>query len=134
MSADETQPTSGEAWVPLRSEDPDLFTRLRGLVNAELHLRCEIGTSEGFRVQVPAASLTLRGPLTVEPVHDRFAIHPDGWGAGDFVWFARRKGRGRTDYWQGAIEYRPEGRPALVLYVTAELEGLELRVRERLSG
>ncbi|MGV3721122.1 MAG: hypothetical protein ACO1SX_09450, partial [Actinomycetota bacterium] len=52
-----------------------------------------------------------------------------GWGHGDFAWFSRRKGRGRPDYWQAAIEYRPFGAPALVLYLTAPLDGLEVRVR-----
>jgi hypothetical protein len=129
MAQDTVEP-HGEEWLPLRSDDPELFSRLRALVNAEVHLRCGIGTGDGFRVEVPAASLTLRGRLSVEPVVDRLGILPEGWGAGDFVWFARRKGRGRTDYWQGAIEYRPEGQPALVLYLTAALDGLELRVRE----
>jgi hypothetical protein len=118
-------------WLSLPSGAADLFDRLRALEHAELHLRWGIGDAEGFRVQVPAASLTVRGPVSVEPVVDRFTIRPEGWRDGDFIWFARRLGRGRTDYWQGAIEYRAAGAPALVLYLTAPLDGLELRVRTR---
>ena len=123
------EPVARESWERFPSDAPELFTRLRGKTDAEIHLRFGIGTAEGYRVEVPAASLTLRGRLTVEASVDRFTIHLEGWGDGDFAWFARRKGRGRTDYWQGAIEYRPAGLPALVLYVTAPLDGLEIRVR-----
>jgi hypothetical protein len=123
-----------DEWTPLASDAPDLFTRLRALSHAEMHLRFGIGTSGGFRVEVPASSLTVRGRLSVEPVVDRLTLHPEGWGESDFVWFARRKGRGRTDYWQGAIEYHAGGQPALVLYLTAPLDGLELRVREAQLG
>lgn len=85
--------------------------------------------AEGYRVEVPASSLMLRGGLSVEEAVDRFAVQVPGWAETDFAWFARRKGRGRTDYWQAAIEYRPAGLPALVLYLTAPLDGLLIRVR-----
>jgi hypothetical protein len=67
--------------------------------------------------------------LAVEAQVDRFGVLVPGWGEGDFAWFSRRKGRGRTDYWQAAIEYRPFDAPALVLYLTAPLDGLDLRVK-----
>ena len=116
-------------WQTLASEAPDLFDHLRHSGPAEVHVRFGIGVGEGFAVDVPAASLTLQGRLRVEPGTDRLGIEVPGWGPDDFAWFARRKGRGRTDYWQGAIEYRPEGRPALVFYFTAPLDGLEIRLR-----
>lgn len=119
------------AWQELASAAPDLFVRLRRARDAELHLRFGIGTAEGYQVEVPAASLTLRGALVVESGTDRFAIDVPGWGTGDFAWFSRRKGRGRTDYWQAAVEYRPAGLPALILYFTAPLDGLSIRLRER---
>jgi hypothetical protein len=102
---------------------------LRRLGPAEMHVRFGIGVGSGYRSEVPAASLTLRGKLAVEPQVDRFALRIPGWSETDFAWFARRKGRGRSDYWQAAIEYHPEGHPALVLYLTAPLDGLVLRVR-----
>lgn len=117
------------AWERLASDSAELFGRLRELGRAEIHLRFGIGTAEGYRVEVPAASLTLRGMVTTEPEVDRLTVQIDGWSDGDFAWFARRKGRGRTDYWQAAIEYRPSGRPALVLYLTAPLDGIEIQVR-----
>jgi len=116
-------------WQAYTSAAPDLFTQLRRLGGAEIHLRFNIGTTEGFGVEVPATSLTLRGTLEVDAVADRITILVPGWGASDFAWIARRKGRGRSDYWQAAIEYRPAGLPTLVLYFTAPLDGLELRVR-----
>lgn len=122
------EPAVAENWERFPSDAPELFTWLRSQTGAEVHLRFGIGTAEGYRVEVPAASLTLRGGLTVETEVDRFTVHLEGWGDRDFAWFARRKGRGRTDYWQGAIEYHTAGHPALVLYVTAPLDGLEIRV------
>jgi len=121
-------------WQKLASDLPDLFPLLRELGPADVHLRFGIGTEGGYQVDVPAASLILQGRLRVEAEVDRFAIEIAGWGAGDFAWFARRKGRGRTDYWQGAIEHRPEGRPALVLYFTAPLDGLMLSVHTHSVG
>ena len=121
-------------WQTLAAESPDLFERLRERGPSEVHVRFGIGVGRGFTVDVPAASLTVQGRLRVEPDVDRFGIEVPGWGPDDFAWFARRKGRGRTDYWQGAIEYRPEGRPALVLYFTAPPDGLEIRVRSLTSA
>jgi len=118
-----------DAWTLLPSDAVGLFDALRGLPGAEVHVRFRIGAEAAHRVQVPAVSLTLRGRLVVEAQVDRFAVAVPGWAEGDFAWFSRRKGRGRTDYWQAAIEYRPVGLPALVLYLTAPLDGLELRVR-----
>lgn len=119
-----------EEWQSVSPAEPELFGWLRSLGEAEIHIRFGIGTAGGHRVEVPAASLTVRGRLTVEPEVDRIAVQVTGWSATDFAWFSRRKGRGRTDYWQGAIEYRPAGAPELVLYFTAPLDGLELRVRQ----
>lgn len=113
-------------WQRLPSEDPALFERLRGLPPTDVIVRFRIGVGERGKVEVPAVSLTLQGRLRVEPGVDRFGIEVPGWGAEEFAWFARRKGRGRTDYWQAAIEHKPEGRPALVLYLTAALDGLEI--------
>lgn len=118
-------------WERLPSDSASLFTRLRELGPAEIHLRFGMGTTEGFRVEVPAVSLILRGMVSAEAVTDRFSVQIEDWGEGDFAWFARRKGRGRTDYWQAAIEYRPSGRPAVVLYLTAPLDGIEIQVRPR---
>ena len=118
------------AWRRLPPNDPSLFKRLRDLPPANVTVRFRIGVEERGRVEVPAASLTLQGRLRVEPVVDRFEVEIPGWGTEDFAWFARRKGRGRTDYWQAAIEHKPEGRPALVLYLTAPLDGLEISVQE----
>lgn len=118
-------------WQPLPSEAPDLFGRLRELQGAEITVRFRIGVGEWGRVEVPAASLTIQGRLHVEPGVDRFGVEVPGWGTDAFAWFARRKGRGRTDYWQAAIEHKPEGRPALILYLTAPLDGLEILARER---
>jgi hypothetical protein len=130
----EPEPDSQGGWRALTSDAPDLFAQLRAAGAAEIHLRFGVGTDEGYRVAVPAASLTLRGALRVEATTDRLSIQVPGWGAGDFVWFSRRKGRGRTDYWQAAIEYRPAGLPALVLYLTAPLDGLEIRIRPDCSA
>jgi hypothetical protein len=123
------EPSDLFEWQTWPSADPDLFAQLRRAGSLEIHLRFGIGTAGGYRVEVPAASLTLRGTLTVEPTTDRLNLHVPGWGPEDFAWFSRRKGRGRTDYWQAAIEYRPAGLPALVLYLTVPLDGLEIRVR-----
>jgi hypothetical protein len=119
----------GTEWVAVRSDAPELFDRLRQLSDAEIYVRFNLGVEQGHRVEVPAVSLTLRGELAVEGQVDRFGVLVEGWAADDFAWFSRRKGRGRTDYWQAAIEHRPSGAPALVLYLTAALDGLELRVR-----
>lgn len=116
-------------WCDHEPADPEFFARLRELGAAEVSIRFGIGTEEGFQVEVPAASLMLQGRLRVEREVDRISVEVPGWGTEDFAYFARRKGRGRTDYWQGAIEYRPAGRPALVLYFTAELAGLQIRTR-----
>lgn len=125
----DAEPNNAAEWQVWSSADPDLFAQLRRAGELEIHLRFGIGTAGGYQVAVPAASLTLRGTLTVEPTTDRLTIHVPGWGPADFAWFSRRKGRGRTDYWQAALEYRPAGLPALVLYLTAPLDGLEIRVR-----
>jgi len=125
----ELEPDSRSGWQALSSAAPDLFDHLRATGAAEIHLRFGVGTAEGYRVAVPAASLTLRGMLRVETANDRLSILVPGWGETDFAWFSRRKGRGRSDYWQAAIEYRPAGLPALVLYLTAPLDGLEIRIR-----
>lgn len=116
-------------WQPVPSDAPDLFPRLRRLGEASVSIRFGIGTEEGYRVQVPAVRLHLTGALRVEAQHDRLSVLVPGWGPEDFAWFARRKGRGRPDFWQGAVEHRPEGSPALVVYFTAPLDGLEIRVR-----
>jgi hypothetical protein len=94
-----------------------------------VHVHFAIGTEGGHHVDVPAASFTVRGRLRVETAVDRFAVLVPGWGPQDFAWFARRKGRGREDYWQAAIEQQADSGPALVLYLTAPLDGLEIRVR-----
>lgn len=114
-------------WEELDPADPQLFTRLRELGPARVYVHLGIGTGDGVRVDVPAASFTLQGELRVEPEVDRFGIRVPGWSETDFAWFARRKGRGRTDYWQVAIEHHAEGIPALVLFFTAEQDGLLLR-------
>ena len=116
-------------WQQLSSAAPDLFQHLRTLGAVAICVRFRIGTGEGYGVEVPANSLTVQGRLRVMSGVDRFAVEVAGWSADDFAWFGRRKGRGRGDYWQGAIEYRPEGRPALVLYFTAPEDGLEISVR-----
>ena len=121
-------------WQPLSSAAPDLFPQLRALGTVEACVRFRIGAGEGYAVDIPATSLTLHGRLRVMPSVDRFGLEVDGWGADDFAWFGRRKGRGRRDYWQGAIEYRPEGRPALVLYFTAPEDGLEISVCAKTSS
>lgn len=117
------------SWQEHSSADPELFTRLRELPPAEVRVRFEHGTGDGYRVEVPGASFTLQGVLRVEPEVDRISVEVPGWSAGDFAYFARRKGRGRTDYWQGAVEYHPSDRPALVFYFTAALDGLEIKTR-----
>jgi hypothetical protein len=114
-------------WRDHASADPDLFATLRRLAPCRIYLRFEHDTRDGLRVDVPATSLTLQGELTIEPVVDRFGIRLRGGGAGDVAWFARRKARGRPEYWQAAIEQHAEGRPALVLYFTAAADGLALR-------
>jgi len=124
-----TADRSDTGWQTLPSDAPDLFDRLRALEGAEIHLHFGIGTAAGWQVDVPAASLNLRGRLQVEKTVDRFAVKVPDRGAADFAWFGRRRGRGRPDYWQGAIEHRVAGRPALVLYFTAPAGGLRLRVR-----
>lgn len=116
-------------WESMRSDSSVLFDTLRRLPEAEIFVSFKVGVGKGYRVDVPAASLNLRGRLKVEAAVDRFHVLIPGWGEGDFAWFSRRKGRGRSDYWQAAIEHRAAGAPALVLYLTAELDGLELRVR-----
>jgi hypothetical protein len=113
----------------LPSDAPDLFERLRKLQPAEVRVRFGIGTHGSAAVDVPAVSFTLQGRLRVEPHVDRFAVEVPGWGPDDYAWFGRRKARGRPDYWQGAVEHRPEGRPALVIYFTAPEKGLEVSVR-----
>ena len=115
-------------WTPLASDDPSLFDRLRERRGAEVSVALGIGAGK-HRVDIPAATIRLQGKLRVEERADRFGIEVPGWGPTDFAWFARRKGRGHPDYWQAAIEYRPEGQPALVLYLTAPLDGLEIRLR-----
>jgi hypothetical protein len=115
-------------WQTLPSDAADLYERLRTMEGAEVSVRFGIGTAEGYQVEVPAASLIVQGWLRVEPGVDRLVVEVPGWGPEDFAWFGRRKGRGRTDYWQGAIEHRPGGRPALVLYFTAPADGLLIRV------
>ena len=115
-------------WQRFPSDAPDLFDQLRELRDAEVTVRFRIGIGEWGMVDVPAASLTLQGRLRSEPGVDRFGVEVPGWGTEDFAWFARRKGRGRTDYWQAAIEHKPAGRPALILYLTAPLDGLEIQI------
>lgn len=117
-------------WRTVPSGARDLFERLEALQGQTGLVRFGIGTGGGLRVDVPAARMSLQGRLEVRRSLDRIIIHVEGWGDDDFAWFGRRKGRGRPDYWQGAIEYRPAGCPALVLYFTAPLDGLEIRVRE----
>jgi hypothetical protein len=126
--------TAVDAWTALPSDAPDLFSRLRELGPLRACVRFGVGLGEGLHVEIPAARLMVEGLLHAEPQVDRFGIEVPGWGAGDFAWFARRRGRGGPDYWQGAIEHRPEGRPALVLYFTAPLDGLEIRVLETAEG
>jgi hypothetical protein len=116
-------------WLSLPSDAPDLFDRLRSAGAAQISVRFGIGTEGGHRVEIPAVRLVLTGQLQVEARQDRFGVLVPGWGEGDFAWFARRKGRGGPDYWQGAVEHRPEGLPALVVYFTAPLDGLEIRLR-----
>ena len=108
---------------------PDLFPQLRAMVQSEVSIRFGMGTEGRQRVAVPAARLVLQGRMQVKPNADRISIEIESWGAGDFAWLARRKGRGRPDYWQGAIEHRAADRPALVLYFTAPLSEIEISVR-----
>ncbi len=116
-------------WTVLSSGLPDLFSRLREVGPAEVLVRFSIGTEARYQVEVPGCRTAILGRLALQPGVDRFNVHVSGWGQDDFAWFGRRKGRGCEDYWQGAVEYRPEGRPALVVYFTAPLDGLEIRVR-----
>lgn len=116
-------------WEAFPSEAPDLFSQLESLQGHAVLVRFGIGTGEGFRVEVPAARMAVQGRLEVRRSLDRIVVQVEGWGESDFAWFGRRKGRGRPDYWQGAIEYRPANSLALVLYFTAPLDGLEIRVR-----
>lgn len=117
-------------WQTFPSGAPDLFTRLEALQGRTVLIRFGIGTGSGIQVEVPAARMSLQGRLEVRRSLDRIIIHVEGWGEEDFAWFGRRKGRGRPDYWQGAIEYRPSGAPAMVLYFTAPLDSLEIRIRQ----
>lgn len=112
----------------LSSEASDLFSRLRQHEGREVLVRFSVGAHQGMRVEIPSTRTLVQGRLEVHPRVDRFRVWIDGWGTGDFAWFARRKGRGGPGYWQGAIEYRPQGKPALVHYFTAALDGLELQV------
>ena len=117
-------------WINLASDAPELFERLAELGEAEVVVRFGIGVEAGYRVEVPAVRLALRGRLCLFPGRDRFGVEATSTaGEGDFTWLARRKGRGRSDYWQGAIERQAGGSPALTLYFTAPLDGLEIRVR-----
>ena len=116
-------------WDEHSSADPKLFAALRSLQDAEIYVRFAMGVGDGSQVEVPAAVLSVQGRFRVEPRSDRFCMKVPEWGEEHFVYFARRKGRGRDDYWQGAIEHRPEGRPSLVLYFTAPLDGLIIRTR-----
>jgi hypothetical protein len=118
-----------EQWQPIPSGDPELFARLREAEGEAVCVRFGMGLGDGLQVEIPAARLMVEGRLRVEAGVDRFAVEITGWEGGDFAWFARRRGRGGPDYWQGALEYHAEGRPGLVLYFTAALDGLEIRVR-----
>lgn len=117
-------------WTRFPSDAPDLFKRLAELGEAEVVVRFGIGVEDGYHVEVPAARLALRGRLRLFPGRDRFGVEA-GCQAGpdDFTWLARRKGRGRSDYWQGAVERQAGGVPTLTFYFTAPLEGLEIRAR-----
>lgn len=123
-----------ETWHEYPADLPDLFDQLRAFRPSEVRIRLGIGTAEGYRVEVPASSLTVQGRLCVEAGVDRLSVEIPGWGDGDFAWFGRRKGRGRPDYWQIALEYRPEGRPHLVYYGTAAVDGLRISVREPITS
>lgn len=114
-------------WTEQDPADPQLFARLRKLGPARVYVRLGIGTGDGLHVEVPAASLAVGGELVVAPDVDRFGIRLPGWKEPDFAWFARRKGRGRPDYWQAAVQQHGEGGPALVLFFTATLDGLVIR-------
>src|SRR5688572_4657510 len=105
-------------WADIPSDLPDLFDRLRALEECEVWVRVGQGMGEGRSVAIPAAILTLRGRLRLPGDVDRFGIDLPGQGESDFAWFARRKGRGRGEYWQVAVERHAEGHPVLVLYVT----------------
>lgn len=115
-------------WETLAPDAPDLFARLRRHERCEVLVRFSIGERRGMRVEIPAVRTVLQGRLEAHPRVDRFRVWIDGWSEGDRAWLARRKGRGGPDYWQGAVEYRPHGKPALVLYFTAPLDGLEIQV------
>ena len=128
VEADRAEVESG-AWVSLSPGLPDLFPLLRALGEAEAYVHVPIGTERGFAVSVPAASLSLRGRLEIRPGVDRFCIHGQASNPGEFAWFGRRKGRGRPDYWQFAVERRGSAAPELVVYGTARLDGFTLRVR-----
>ncbi len=117
-----------EIWEELCPTAPTLFEQLRQYDGAEFWVHVEQGLGADGRISVPATHLTVQGTLKVEPGVARFSVAIPGWENSDFAWFARRRGRGRPDYWQAAIEYRPSGRPALVLYFTAELADLQMRV------
>ncbi len=130
MSDPATAAGGSGRWSELESGDPDLFSRMRELEGREVRVRFAVGLGEGARVEIPALRLVIAGRLRPVPGLDRFGLLPDGWGPTDLAWFARRRGRGGPPYWQGALEYRPAGRPTLVLYFTAPLDGLEIRVRD----
>ncbi len=121
-------------WETLVADTPDLFLRLRRYQGCEILVRYAVGERQGIQVEVPAARTTLQGRLEVHPQVDRFRIRLEGWSEEDFIWLARRKGRGGPGYWQGAIEYRPEGKPALVHYFTAPLDGLVIKLRPTRSN
>ena len=121
---------SNSKWTPLDPTSPELFEQLRALDHPEASIRFGIGTEGRHRVAVPAARLVLQGRLRLEADVDRFSVEIEGWGPADFAWLARRKGRGRPDYWQGAVEHRATDRPALVFYFTAPLSGIEISVRQ----
>lgn len=135
---DRTPPEATGEWEPLPSDATDLFSRLRERAGGRVCVRVRVGVEAGCRVAVPAASCAVQGLLRVEPVVDRFSVLVEGWGAGGFAWLARRLGRGHAqrapDYWQGAVEYHAEGRPALVLYFTAPADGLEILVFRPRTG
>ena len=114
-------------WETLDPADPELFDRLRALNRFELWISVPVGTGR-YQVPLPAAHLTLRAEAIVDSRSDRIGLSLPDWSTNDLAWLSRRKGRGRPDFWQVALERRTPDGPALVFYAAAEADGIELRL------
>lgn len=123
-------PAKGE-WIAL-PVGPEVVAGLAGLAG-ELPLEVVVRCSSGGGGRLPALLVTLRGRLVLCSRQGRFGVELTGHATGDFAWMALRRGRGGPDYWQGALEQRREGYPAVVVYFAAALNEVEVRYR-RLRG